>query len=126
VINHRDVRARAAEWALENDVVEKEHVLGWVLAGIGTPRHLGLHGRHLPQEVLYVCRSPSEALMLDCRRHDVLLRVRPRGAAIAPDRMPAGLASNRDDDLDSRIDTGGGVRRACHDSEFQRDQRPRR
>lgn len=36
MINQRDLRARAAEWALREDVVEKDYVLGWVLAGIGT------------------------------------------------------------------------------------------
>ena len=36
MINQRDLRARAAEWALREDVVEKDYLLGWVLAGIGT------------------------------------------------------------------------------------------
>ena len=36
MINQRDLRARVAEWALRDDVVEKDYVLGWVLAGIGT------------------------------------------------------------------------------------------
>lgn len=36
MINQRDLRARAAEWALREDVVEKDYVLGWALAGIGT------------------------------------------------------------------------------------------
>ena len=36
MINQRDLRARAVEWALRDDVVEKDYVLGWVLAGIGT------------------------------------------------------------------------------------------
>lgn len=36
MINQRDLRARAAEWVLREDVVEKDYVLGWVLAGIGT------------------------------------------------------------------------------------------
>ena len=36
MINQRDLRARAAEWALREDVVEKDYALGWVLAGIGT------------------------------------------------------------------------------------------
>jgi predicted nucleotidyltransferase component of viral defense system len=36
MITTRDLRARAAEWALREDVVEKDYVLGWVLAGIGT------------------------------------------------------------------------------------------
>ena len=36
MISERDPRARAAEWALREDVVEKDYVLGWVLAGIGT------------------------------------------------------------------------------------------
>ena len=38
MINQRDLRARADEWALREDVVEKDYVLGWVLAGIGTDR----------------------------------------------------------------------------------------
>ena len=36
MIHQRDLRARAAEWALREDVVEKNYVLGSVLAGIGT------------------------------------------------------------------------------------------
>ncbi len=36
VISERDLRARVAEWGLRDDVVEKDYVLGWVLAGIGT------------------------------------------------------------------------------------------
>lgn len=36
MINQRDLRARAAEWALREDIVEKDYVLGWALAGIGT------------------------------------------------------------------------------------------
>ena len=36
MINRRDLHARVAEWALRDDVVEKDYVLGWVLAGIGT------------------------------------------------------------------------------------------
>ncbi len=36
----RDVRARVAEWELRDDVVEKDYVLGWVLAGIGTEQSL--------------------------------------------------------------------------------------
>lgn len=36
MITERDLRARVAEWGLRDDVVEKDYVLGWVLAGIGT------------------------------------------------------------------------------------------
>ncbi len=36
MINERDLRDRVAEWRLRDDVVEKDYVLGWVLAGIGT------------------------------------------------------------------------------------------
>ncbi len=36
MISERDLRARVAEWGLRDDVVEKDYVLGWVLAGIGT------------------------------------------------------------------------------------------
>lgn len=36
MISQRDLRARVAEWGLREDVVEKDYVLGWVLAGIGT------------------------------------------------------------------------------------------
>ena len=36
MIGERDLRARVAEWGLRDDVVEKDYVLGWVLAGIGT------------------------------------------------------------------------------------------
>ena len=35
MISTRDLRARVAEWALRDDVVEKDYVIGWVLAGIG-------------------------------------------------------------------------------------------
>ncbi|MCL1602123.1 MAG: nucleotidyl transferase AbiEii/AbiGii toxin family protein [Actinomycetia bacterium] len=36
MISERDLRARVAEWGLRDDVVEKDYVLGWILAGIGT------------------------------------------------------------------------------------------
>lgn len=36
MINERDLHARVAEWGFRDDVVEKDYVLGWVLAGIGT------------------------------------------------------------------------------------------
>lgn len=36
MISQGDLRARVAEWGLRDDVVEKDYVLGWVLAGIGT------------------------------------------------------------------------------------------
>lgn len=36
MISERDLRARVAEWGLRDDVVEKDYVLGWVLAGIGS------------------------------------------------------------------------------------------
>jgi predicted nucleotidyltransferase component of viral defense system len=35
MITERDLRDRVAEWQLRDDVVEKDYVLGWVLAGIG-------------------------------------------------------------------------------------------
>ena len=36
MISERDLRARAAEWGLEMRRWEKDYVLGWVLAGVGT------------------------------------------------------------------------------------------
>ena len=36
MITERDLRAHAAEWARRDDVVEKDYVLGWILAGTGT------------------------------------------------------------------------------------------
>ena len=36
MISGSDLRARADEWDLREDVVEKDYVLGWVVAGIGT------------------------------------------------------------------------------------------
>lgn len=36
MISRRDLQARAAEWGLREDVVEKDYVLGWVLWGIGS------------------------------------------------------------------------------------------
>ena len=36
MISGSDLRARVDEWDLREDVVEKDYVLGWVLAGIGT------------------------------------------------------------------------------------------
>lgn len=35
MISERDLRDRVAEWQLRDDIVEKDYVLGWVLAGIG-------------------------------------------------------------------------------------------
>ena len=36
MISERDLRDRVAEWKLRDDVVEKDYVLGWVLAGVGS------------------------------------------------------------------------------------------
>ncbi|MFY9469002.1 MAG: nucleotidyl transferase AbiEii/AbiGii toxin family protein, partial [Solirubrobacterales bacterium] len=35
------LQARASEWGLTEEVVEKDYVLGWLLAGIGGHRILG-------------------------------------------------------------------------------------
>ncbi len=35
MIRRQDLRDRAAEWGLRPDIVEKDYVLGWVLAGLG-------------------------------------------------------------------------------------------
>ena len=35
MISKEDLRARAVEWQLRTGVVEKDYVLGWLLAGIG-------------------------------------------------------------------------------------------
>ena len=35
MISKQDILDRAAEWRLRPDVVEKDYVLGWLLAGIG-------------------------------------------------------------------------------------------
>lgn len=34
MISHRDITARVAEWGLREDIIEKDYVLGWLLAGI--------------------------------------------------------------------------------------------
>lgn len=44
MINQRDLRVRAAQWALREDVVEKDYVLSWVLAGIGSEPALRRRG----------------------------------------------------------------------------------
>jgi len=36
VIGKQDILDRAAEWQLRPEVVEKDYVLGWLLAGIAT------------------------------------------------------------------------------------------
>jgi len=41
MISALDIRERAGEWGLSPDVVEKDHVLGWLLAGIGADPVLG-------------------------------------------------------------------------------------
>jgi len=35
MINRADIEVRVREWGLREDIVEKDYVLGWVLAGIG-------------------------------------------------------------------------------------------
>ena len=40
MIDHSDIRARAEEWSLREDVVEKDYVLGWVLWAIGSDPRL--------------------------------------------------------------------------------------
>lgn len=45
-----------AEWMLDQNVIEKDYVLGWLLAGIAHQEelgaHLGVQGRYVPAEVL--------------------------------------------------------------------------
>lgn len=43
MITRFDIEERVREWALREDVVEKDYVLGWLLWGIGTDESLGLH-----------------------------------------------------------------------------------
>ena len=60
MINQRDLRARAAEWALREDVVEKDYVLGWALAGIGTEPALRRRGgRQFPRDARGYGQSTS-------------------------------------------------------------------
>jgi predicted nucleotidyltransferase component of viral defense system len=40
VISHADIVARAREWDLREDIVEKDYVIGWVLWGIGRHKRL--------------------------------------------------------------------------------------
>lgn len=35
MIRKEDIRDRAAEWGLRDAVVEKDYVLGWLLAAVG-------------------------------------------------------------------------------------------
>jgi predicted nucleotidyltransferase component of viral defense system len=41
MISALDIRERATEWGMSPDVVEKDYVLGWLLAGIGADPVLG-------------------------------------------------------------------------------------
>src|SRR3990172_1982677 len=41
MITALDIRERAGEWGLSPDVVEKDYVLGWLLAAIGADPVLG-------------------------------------------------------------------------------------
>ena len=56
VIPQRELAALRAEWILDQGVIEKDYVLGWLLAGIA--RHTELNrawifkGRHLSSQVL--------------------------------------------------------------------------
>lgn len=40
MISRADLVERVAEWGLREDVIEKDYVLGWILAGIGSDREL--------------------------------------------------------------------------------------
>ncbi|MBA2526098.1 MAG: nucleotidyl transferase AbiEii/AbiGii toxin family protein [Pyrinomonadaceae bacterium] len=40
MINKQDILDRAAEWQLRPEVVEKDYVLGWLLAAISSHREL--------------------------------------------------------------------------------------
>ena len=57
MIDRREILEAASSYSLLPNVVEKDYVLGWILAGINAheelSRKLGLQGRHLPQEVLF-------------------------------------------------------------------------
>jgi hypothetical protein len=56
VIPQRELAALRAEWILDQGVIEKDYVLGWLLAGIAShPElnpHLDLQRWHLPSQVL--------------------------------------------------------------------------
>jgi hypothetical protein len=43
MISTQDVRDRAAEWQLRQEIVEKDYVLGWLLAAIGPHEATGRH-----------------------------------------------------------------------------------
>lgn len=55
VIDRREILDTAAQTSLTPHVVEKDYVLGWILAGIfwarRTCRELDIQRRHLPQEM---------------------------------------------------------------------------
>ena len=40
MISNQEIREKAAEWSLRDDVVEKDYVLGWLLWGIATEPRL--------------------------------------------------------------------------------------
>ncbi len=56
MITGADIVERVGEWGLREDVVEKDYVLGWILAGIGADVELSdgwVFRWHVPQEVLH-------------------------------------------------------------------------
>jgi hypothetical protein len=54
MIGKQDVLDRATEWQLRPEVVEKDYILGWILAALASPPEMrvgwflkaGLHGRY--------------------------------------------------------------------------------
>ena len=43
MITKQDILARATEWRIRPEVVEKDYVLGWLLYAIGTHDETGAH-----------------------------------------------------------------------------------
>ena len=56
MIPKRDLQQLRAEWTLDIGVIEKDYVLGWLLAGIAQhsalAETLDIQGRNVPSQVL--------------------------------------------------------------------------
>jgi hypothetical protein len=65
MIGKQDILDRATEWQLRPEVVEKDYIIGWVLASLASPPEMrvgwilksGMHGRYSVRGLILIGRK---------------------------------------------------------------------
>jgi len=125
VITKRELALRRAEWILDQRVIEKDYVLGWLLAGDRTTRgaapDVGVQGRDMPSQVLLrdvPILLADERLMeqADARGISSLkdpIRTRISAASTSTPDTPGPARNSR---ASSQAEDGHGAARRIHDA----------